>query len=151
MRVWNLNEPDALNDVVVEELAPSKRTHPRVHVAGFQSFKTIVGVASVMFTISFSNLVVNQGSVRLPSWQAAVIRSAPDLKAPLEGVFGNRFNSEWTPEVENSVLAEIVQKRLTAQPTPGKVVAFISSNLQEDISLDRPRLSSGTVANIVKK
>jgi len=149
MRVWNLSEPEALNDVVVEELRPSKRMQTRT--AGFQSFKAVVGVASVMFTISFSTLVVNQGSVRLPSWEAAVIKSVPDLKAPLEGVFSNRFDSEWTPQIENSILAEIVEKRLAGGPTPDKIAAFISSNLQEDVTLEGPRLSSHAVAKIVRK
>jgi hypothetical protein len=149
MRVWNLNEPDALNDVVVEELPPSKRTPTRT--AGFQSFKAVVGVASVMFTISISTLVVNHGSVRLPSWEAAVIKSVPDLKAPLEEVFSNRFDPEWTLQLENSILSEIVEKRIAGGPTPDRIAAFISSNLQEDVTLEGPRLSSQTVAKILRK
>jgi hypothetical protein len=151
MRVWNLNEPDALNDVVVEELAKSKRARSHVYRgAEFQSLKAIVGVASVMFTVSFSTLVVNHGSVRLPNWGAAIARSAPDLRAPLEGVFGNRFNREWTPEIENSLLGQIVEKSLTASRKSDSIEAFISSNLQEDITLDGPRLTSATVARIVR-
>jgi len=152
MRVWNLNDPDVLNDVVVEELAPSKRLRPRGRVAGgFQSVKRVVGVGSVMFTISFSTLIVNHGSVRLPNWEAAVIKSASDVKAPLDAVFSNRFNSEWTPEVENSLLAEIVQKRFAGSAAGDRVTAFVASNLQEDITLDGPRLSPEAVAKIVRK
>jgi hypothetical protein len=96
-------------------------------------------------------LTVNQGSVRLPSWETAVIRSAPDAKAPLEGVFCGRFDSEWTPEIENSLLGQIVEKRLAGRSAPDSVAAFIFSNLQEDITLDGPRLSSAALAKSIRK
>jgi hypothetical protein len=80
-----------------------------------------------------------------------VIKSVPDLKAPLEEVFSNRFDPEWTLQLENSILSEIVEKRIAGGPTPDRIAAFISSNLQEDVTLEGPRLSSQTVAKILRK
>jgi hypothetical protein len=152
MRMWNLAEPSEFNDVVVENLAESKRMRPRVARAShFQSVKAIAGVASIVFTISFSNFVVNQGSVRLPNWSTAVARSAPDVRPPLQGVFGSRFNSDWTKDVENSLLNHIVERRLAPGPLPDRTGLFIYSNQQEDITLQSPRLTLDSISKIARR
>jgi hypothetical protein len=151
MRMWNLTEPSQFDDVVVENLAESKRMRPRVAASHFQSVKAIAGVASIVFTVSFANFVVNQGSVRLPNWSIAVARSAPDLRPPLQGVFGNRFNSDWTNDVENSLLNEIVERRLASGPLPDRTGLFIYSNQQEDITLESPRLTLDSISKIARR
>jgi hypothetical protein len=152
MRMWNLTEPSLFDDVVVENLAESKRVRPRVaRGSQFQAVKAIAGVASIAFTISFSNLFVNQGCVRLPNWNTAIARSAPDLRPPLQGVFGNRFNSDWTKDVENSLLNEIVERRLASGPLPDRTGLFIYSNQQEDITLESPRLTLDSISKIARR
>lgn len=152
MRIWNLNEPSTFGDVVVENLADSKRLRPRVPpTREFQSVKAVVGLASLAFTITLSSLVVNQGSVRLPNWGTAIARSAPELKPPLQGVFANRFDSRWTCEIENSHLNQIVEKHFASGPLPDRTELFVYSNQQEDITLKSPRLTLDAVAKIMRK
>jgi hypothetical protein len=152
MRIWNLNEVPTLDDVVVEELSPAKRVRRATQgKAEFRSVRVLAGVASVVLTISFSNMLVNHGSVRIPNWGSAIARSAPDLRPPLDAVFASRFDPEWTRDTEDSLLNKIVEVRLLRASQPEAIEPFLYANQQEDVTLESPRLSLDTVIKIVRR
>src|SRR3989442_1061867 len=140
MRIWNLNEPADLAENVVAPLpANSHLVRPRasLRTQKAQSLKIVVGIASLALTIYVDAAVVNSDFVRLPSWAAAVSKSAPDLQGPLDSVFRGRFSSGWTETEEGSLLGEIVTHRpLVNKPKtePTRIARLIFSNQQENIN-----------------
>jgi len=158
MRIWNLNEPATLTEVVVDEFKPAFK--PANHIRPrascpikFQSVKVLASVATFALTLSYGKTVVNHGSVRMPNWSVAIARSAPDIKPPLDELFAGRFDSEWTQIAERALINEIVENRLTKNVPTGTntIASFIHSNQQENVRLESPRLSLGAVQELVRK
>jgi hypothetical protein len=112
------------------------------------------GVVSLALTISVGGTIVNSDSVRLPSWEAAVCKTAAEVRGPLDGMFRDRFGPEWTETQEAALLGEIVAHRLLAdKPAPNltETTQFIFSNQQENLALESPRLSLGQIRRIVSE
>ncbi|HTR67517.1 MAG TPA: hypothetical protein VMH85_17185 [Terriglobales bacterium] len=156
MRIWNLNEEAGFTAKVVEELPKSQLNRPRKYslIQKSVSLKIAAGIASLAVSVSIGIAVVNKEIVTLPSWQAAVSRAAPDSSRPLEGMFRDRFDSEWTEAHEESLLSDIVEKRLLADRPkiePIEIARFVFSNQQENLTLETPRLSLMVVERIVRE
>jgi len=156
MRLWNLSDLSDLNQVVVEEFPVTrlgrKQGWPRPG-SKLESFRILVGVASVAISLSFGSAIVNYSTVRLPNWTAAVTRTAPNFKPPLDSMFAGRFNSEWTEASEKFLVSQIAENRLlgnTANPA-ADIAPFVCSNQQESISVESPRLSLNAIQRIVRK
>jgi hypothetical protein len=153
MRIWNLSEPSAIDEVVVEELRNKRLLRPRARPQTvFQSVKVIAGVTAVFLSLSFGEVSISGGSVRLPNWSVATTRSVPEVKPPLDGLFSNRFDSEWTQSKEDSLVRHIVESRLMKPVGSGAddIAAFVLSNQQESIVLERPLLDLHEIRQIVK-
>src|SRR3989442_10448617 len=133
MRVWILSEPADLAENVVAPLpASSHLVRPRasLRTQKAQSLKIVVGIASLALTIYVDAAVVNSDFVRLPSWAAAVSKSAPDLQGPLDSVFRGRVRSVWTGTEEAMPLGAIVNHRPPvnkAKPAPTRIARLIFS------------------------
>jgi hypothetical protein len=156
MRIWNLNEPINLADDVLET---AQGPHPRRRRAHFlarrpTSLRLLAGIASLAVTVTVGTAIVNRDVIRLPNWETAVSKSAPELRGPLDHMFRDRFSAEWSDALEASLLNEIVENRLLrqkSQPEPADIADFIYSNQQENIVLDTPRLNRVTIERIVKE
>jgi hypothetical protein len=156
MHLWNLNDPSDLNQVVVDEFpaAMLRRRQGFLSPASrVECFKVLAGVATVAVSLSFGIATVNNFTVRLPNWSAAIARTAPSFKPPLDGMFVGRFNSEWTEANEQSLVNQIAEKRLAKRTgdSAADVAHFIFSNQQESISLESPRLSLSAIQLLVRK
>lgn len=154
MRIWNFNDPADLDDLVVGEVRKPKRIRSGTSTASMCSSYKLGAFATVALsmTISASSIVLSHGYVRLPNWSSAVAKNIPDAKMPLEHFFQDRFNPEWTEAEETALIGQIVTNRLMATPSDNSAeVAFVCSNLQESNRNGSPLLTSGVVANIIKK
>jgi hypothetical protein len=158
MRVWNLSEAEDLVERVVAPLpresqfgrrrVPVRAKHPL-----FVKLQLFAGVASLAITISAAG-IVSKDSVRLPSWEAVVSRSAPNIRGPLESIFEGRFNPQWREDDEASLLRQVVESRLLAEEPESarkEVARFIFSNQQESLTIEAPRLNLLQVERIVKE
>jgi hypothetical protein len=156
MRVWNLSDLSDLNQRVVDDspaVTLGRKYGLKIPSLDLTPLKVLAGVASVAVSLTFGVGTVNGSTVRLPNWSAAVVRTMPAWKPPLENMFLDRFNSEWTETHERSLVDQIAEKRLAkkASEPPGNVTLFIFSNQQENISLESPRLSLTAIQQIVRK
>jgi hypothetical protein len=156
MRVWNLSELSELNQVVVDEFpktAFGRERRLRRPTSARAHFQIMAGVTSVAICLSLGNAIVNQSTVRLPNWSAAIARTVPILKPPLEEMFRDRFDSEWTQAGEQSLVNQIVENLVTrnAANDAASTAQFVCSNQQESITLGTPRLSLEAIAKIVGK
>ena len=156
MRLWNLSELKELTQVVVEEFPAAtlgRKLGLRGQVSRIDSFKVLAGVATAAISLSFATATVNKSTVKLPNWSSAIARSAPSFKPPLDGMFVDRFNSEWTEASERSLVNQIAENRLSrpAVGSDANVALFIFSNQQESINLESPRLNLPTIQLIVRK
>jgi hypothetical protein len=156
MRIWNLSELSDLNQTVVDDspaVTLGRKYGLKKPALDLKPFKVLAGVASVAVSLSFGIATVNSSTVRLPNWSAAVVRTAPNLKPPLENMFIGRFDSEWTEANEHSLVNQIAENRLArkALDPPADLALFIFSNQQEDVSLESPRLSLTAIQQLVRK
>jgi hypothetical protein len=156
MRLWNLSDLSDLSEVVVDESPAAMLGRKRrlgSPASRVERFKVLAGVATAAISLTLGMATVNNSTVRLPNWSAAIARTAPSFKPPLEGMFVGRFNSEWTEANEQSLLSQIEENRLTkkTRDSAADVAYFVFSNQQESISLETPRLSLDTIQQLVRK
>lgn len=151
MRVWNLTEFSELEDKVVLPFAYSatRRTHRSQRKKQPLRMKVAVCAAAFVVTMSIFSVWGNLNKFTIPSVEMAYAQSAPEVKPPLDSLFENRFDDQWSEAIESELLG-IVSKKLAAGPEELAECGLdsIYSNQQEDLSTDANRLDRDTIARI---
>jgi len=153
MRLWNLTEFSEVEDQVVLPFTyPAKRRAQRPQ-RNRRPFRMTVAVCAAAFVaaMTFSSIWGNSNEVTIPSAEMAYAQSAPEEKPPLDSLFENRFDEQWSEAVEQELLG-IVNQRLSAGPEELAESALdsIFSNQQEDLTTNVNRLDRDTIARITR-
>lgn len=158
MPLWNLNQIDDLSENVVESVPARGRTRRRQAFFGVAPkqgpLKVLVGVAAIAVSLTVGDALANWSTVRLPRVALVIARSVPNLSPPLESMFQNRFDSNWTEAEEHSLVSKIAERLLAKEDTARldeNISQFVFSNQQENLTLDTPLLSLNTIKQIVRK
>jgi len=152
MRLWNLTQFSEVEDQVVlpfKYSAKPRALRPQRNKKLLFSVTVAVCAAAFAAALTIYSIRGNSNDVTIPSAEVAYAQSAPEVKPPLDSLFENRFDDQWSEAVERELLG-IVSQKLSAGPEELAKSALdsIFSNQQEDLSADVNRLDRDTIARI---
>lgn len=152
MRSWNLTEFSELEDQVVLSYAAS---HRRRRPSGpKKACPILVTACMALWTMGFTiaTIQANSPTVSIPRAGMAFAQSLPEEKPPLDHIFANRFDNQWTVAMEEDLLSRIAlhgESAVTRFELTERAIDSIFSNQQEKLS-GVNRLSRDEVARIVR-
>ncbi len=155
MKLWNLSEFAELEEnILVPYVNPERQVRSPVRQNYKQTrLKIMVGVVVVASYFTIGAAQANSQNISLPLSAMAVAQSIPEEKPPLEGLFRNRFDEDWTENLENSLLDAAEQRRQpqSREMLVEQTIDTIFSNQQEGLSLEVPKLDRAHIANLVHR
>ena len=154
MRTWNFNSLDSLEEqVLVTGTAGQHKVEAGKHAGNrrnrsmvsspLQMVLSVAALAAVTMSLSLSS---NSSRVRLSAPTSTIAANVRTERPPLDLLFGGRFTSDWTQELEKQLLNSAAEK---AFGTPDEDRQnLIHTAQQESLSDDVPRLKADAVLRI---
>ena len=150
--LWNLSNFTDLQPKVTEAAGTQVR---KVARGGKRTAQFRVGMvaALVATTISLGTVAGTSSQMNIPVHESVVNRVyGVESKTPLSHLFGDKFDTVWTAELEEGLLAKIAAKYPAASASSNQdFVDALYSNQQEALSEDIPRLSRDQIRGVIKR
>ena len=149
--VWNLTELSELEEPILTTYMALPRKHrpQRGKAVLFGVMVTVAATVSTMVLTPQSNAQM----FTIPCSVMAVAHSGIEQRPPLESVFADRFEDDWSEVKENNLLLSLggMSGTFAKNELEEQAVESIFFNQQEDMSSEVERLSKEEIRKILRQ
>lgn len=154
MPMWNLSDYSELETSVVQPYAQRPKIKYRALPLHLPTrFKVVLSVAALAANFSIGIVQANASTIRLPISSMSVAQSIPTERPPLAHLFEDRFDAEWSEQLENNLLTQVESRRLSRTSTNllEQTIDVVFSNQLESLSDEiSGKLNRDQIANLVR-
>jgi hypothetical protein len=156
MRTWNFNSLNFLEEQVLVSgtglrLDPIRRRPVATRRTQFTSAQLGFALAiAALSTVSVNvSLASSLSEVRLSTSASSISSNVRKSRPPLDLLFGGRFDSEWTEELEHRLLSSAAEKAFANHDEDKQNLVHTAQ--QESLSNDVPRLTKEAVLGLTPR
>jgi len=152
MTIWNLTEFSEIDNSV---LTPYENLQSKTQSIGKRTskIKRMIVMMAAATTFTVTDVKATPGTFSAPIASMAFAQSGIEQKPPLDTLFKDRFDKDWSKEEEDALLLKLAgnRKDLDNAELLSQAIDSIFLNQQEDISDSANRLSRTEIEKIVKQ